>query len=204
MSASDETPDTRPWLIVLAASAGGIEAIRTILASLQPDLPAAVVVLVHRPADNQGMLDDILSRTTVWPVRTVGQGERVRPGFVYIVRPDSHLTVTPERMFLYRNGTSIRFVRSSANPLLTSAAEVYRDRMIAVVLSGGGHDATDGVQTVKAHGGCVIAQDRTTSQVWSMPREAIRTGAVDQVLPVESIADVLNAIVRGGGTAAPA
>jgi two-component system chemotaxis response regulator CheB len=125
------------------------------------------------------------------------EGETIHPGTVYVARSDSHLTVAADRRFRYRDGTRISFVRSSANPLFESAARVFDGHVIAVVLSGAGHDATDGVQGVKAHGGLVIAQDEATSAHWSMPESAIRSGAVDYVLPLGEIASALDAIVHG-------
>ena len=86
---------------------------------------------------------------------------------------------------------------SSANPLFASAAQVYGPRAIAVVLTGSGYDATDGVQAVKAHGGVVIAQDPSTARHSGMPRSAVETGAVDYVLPLDAIAPAIAAIVRG-------
>jgi len=85
----------------------------------------------------------------------------------------------------------IRHVLSSANPLFTSAAGVYGDGVIAVVLTGGDSDATDGVQSVSEAGGIVIAQDEATPQNFSMPRSAIKTGSVDYVLPLDEIAPKL-------------
>jgi two-component system chemotaxis response regulator CheB len=99
-------------------------------------------------------------------------------------------------------------LRSSANPLLESAAAVFGGRLVAVVLSGTGSDATDGVQTVKAHGGIVIAQDKASSEHWDMPEAAVKSGVVDYVLPIVNIAPTLNALVHGravvDGTAAAA
>jgi two-component system chemotaxis response regulator CheB len=88
-------------------------------------------------------------------------------------------------------------VLSSANPLLESAAGAFGDRTIAVVLTGSGLDATDGVQTVKARGGIVIAQDPASADFDRMPQSAVSTGVVDHVLPLEAIAPALVAIVRG-------
>ena len=138
------------------------------------------------------------------PVVTVTSGDRISPGVVYLARPDRHLTVRADRHFEYRDGRRIKFVLSSANPLLETAARVFEGRVIAVVLTGGGTDATDGVQTVKAHGGIVIAQDQASSEHWHMPESAVKTGVVDFVLPIQAIGPAINAIVHGqpvGGVA---
>jgi len=188
---------TVPWLIAIAASAGGIQAVRRILSTLPAELPAAIVIVQHRPPDYDGYLHELLSRRTSWSVRVASQGEAIKSGHVYLARPDSHLTVTPDRTFMYRDGTRIRFLRSSANPLFESAAKGFGGHVVGIVLTGFGRDATDGVQGVKEHGGVVIAQDQATSEQWGMPSSAIESGAVDYVLPLDAIAPAIEHIVRG-------
>jgi two-component system chemotaxis response regulator CheB len=189
--------DDRPWLIVIAASAGGVLALRQLLAGLPADTPAAVVILQHRSPTQPSILNSILARRAKMPVVLAREGELIEPGVVYVARPDLHLTVVPGGRFEYVDGTKVRGVRSSANPLLETAAAVYGDRAIAVVLTGSGMDGTDGVQTVKARGGIVIAQDPDTAEYQSMPRSAVRTGAVDHVLPLDAIPAALVAITQG-------
>jgi two-component system, chemotaxis family, protein-glutamate methylesterase/glutaminase len=153
-----------PWLIAIAASAGGIRAIGRVLAALPEHLPAAIVVVQHRTKTEKSYLNAILGRSSRMPVVTATEGQPIHPGLVYVARPDLHLMVSPDRHFAHRDGKRIRFVLSSANPLLESAAAAFAGRVIAVVLTGCGSDATDGVQHVKASGGVVIAQDRATSE----------------------------------------
>ena len=110
--------------------------------------------------------------------------------------PAAHLTFNRDGTFSYADGTRIRHLMSSANPLFTSAAEVFGAKAIAVVLTGSGFDGTDGVQAIRALGGTVIAQDPTTSRYPSMPAAAIRTGSVDYVLPIEDVAPLLIRLTR--------
>jgi two-component system chemotaxis response regulator CheB len=191
MNASSTGPDEGLWLIVLAASAGGIAALKTVLSSLPVSLPGAVAVVLHRPKRPESILAQILARTCALPVTTARFGESIRPGRVYLARPDFHLTVQASRRFGYVDGRRVRGVLSSANPLLESAAEVFKDHVVGVVLTGSGMDATDGVRCVKAQGGIVIVQDPRTAQYPSMPSSALTTGVVDRVLPVEAIAAAL-------------
>jgi len=186
-----------PWLIAVASSAGGVQALGTLLASLPHDLPAAVVVVQHRPSGGVSYLQEILMRQAHMPVVTASSGDHVSPGVVYLARPDRHLTVRPDRHFEYTDGKRIKFVSSSANPLLETAARAFEGRVIAVVLTGRGSDATDGVQTVKAYGGVVIAQEPASSEHSHMPESAVKTGAVDYVLPLAAIGPAINAIVHG-------
>jgi two-component system chemotaxis response regulator CheB len=189
-----------PWLIAIAASAGGIQALRELLAAMRADLPAAIVILQHRPADKASFLEQILARSAHWPVASARDQTPIAPHVIYVAQPDLHLIVDSNRRFSYIDGTRVRGLLSSANPLFASAAAVFRNRMIAVVLTGSGMDATDGVQAVKACGGIVIAQDPATAEHGGMPQSAIKTGAVDYVLPIAAIAPILAAIVEDHGS----
>ena len=192
---------TDPWVIAIAASAGGVQPLLTILSALPRDLPAAILIVLHRTPRPHNGLADIFRRCTPLPVRMAVAGDPVEPGVVYVARSDLHLSITAKGRFAYVNGRRIRFVRSSANPLLESAAAAFGGRLVAVVLSGTGSDGTDGVQTVKAHGGIVIAQDEASSQHWGMPRAAVKSGAVDYVLPIVDIGPALKALVHGQAAA---
>jgi two-component system chemotaxis response regulator CheB len=186
-----------PWLVVIAASAGGIQAVGIVLGALPQNLPAAVVVVQHRLPGRKSYLDEILMRQAHMPVVIAENGDRIVPGVVYVARPDRHLTIRPDKRMAYVDGSRIRFLLSSANPLLETAAAAFEGRIIAVVLTGRGRDARDGVQNVKAQGGLVIVQDRATSEHWSMPEAALRSGAVDYVLPLDAIGPAIDAIVHG-------
>lgn len=187
-----------PWLIVMAASAGGIDALTTVLRALPADLPAAIVVVQHRtPSSRSENLRWILQQASALPVVMAEQDDRIRPGTVYLARADLHLTISASRQFSYQDGRPIRFVMASANPLFESAAAVFKTHAAAVVLTGKGSDATDGVQAVKAQGGVVIAEDPQTARHGTMPGAAVHSGAVDLVLPLERIGPTLDRIVRG-------
>ena len=200
---ADAEPAVAPWLVVIAASAGGIRAVRTILKHLPPQLPAAVVLVQHRSPDFRDYLGEVLAHETQWSVQVAHPGDPLFTGHVYVARPDSHLTVTPYHTFHYHDGTRIRFSRSSANPLFESAARAFGGQVIGIVLTGHGRDATDGVQTVKSHGGIVIAQDPMSAEAVGMPSSAIDSGSVDYVLPLDEIAPAIERIVRGQPVSQP-
>jgi two-component system chemotaxis response regulator CheB len=186
------------WVIVLAASAGGISALQQLVAALPADLPAAVIVVQHRTIDSR--LQQLLSRRSLLPIKMAEEGGAIEAGVIYLARPDLHLMVKPDRKFEYIDGRRIRFVRSSANPLFESAARAFRNRAIGVVLTGFGRDGTDGVQAVKAGGGIVIAEDPFTADQSGMPMSAISTGAVDYVLPLAAIAPTLMSLIRSNAS----
>jgi two-component system chemotaxis response regulator CheB len=191
-------PDPSPpqWLVVVAASAGGIPALIRFLHGVPHDFPGAILIVQHRTPSRQSILDDILRRATPLRVKTVRGGERIVAGVVYVTPADRDAIVTPDAALELLDGRRIKFVRGSANPLLESAAEVFGRCVIAVVLTGSGTDATDGVQAVRARGGTVIAQDEQTSAHFPMPRSAIESRSGDFVLPLDRISERVRAIVE--------
>lgn len=189
------SPHRRFDLVAIAASAGGVEAVRTILEGLPSNFPAPIAVVLHRSSRFPDYLADVLGRRSKLAVKRVEQSEPMNPGTVYLAPPEKHLIVGPGCIAHLTDGCRIRHLRSSANPLFESAAECLGGRVIAVVLTGYNSDGTDGVQTVKVHGGTVIAQDRSTSEVFGMPSSAIATGCVSQVLPLDQIGPALVRLV---------
>jgi two-component system chemotaxis response regulator CheB len=186
--ANDVMSCTRPdRIVVVAASAGGIRALPLLLGLLPKDFPAPIVVVQHRSPTAESISVSILERRTRLPVAHAVEGEKAQPGVVYVAAPDLHLNVTGAGRFEYSDGRRIRHVPSSANPLFASAAASFGSGAIGVVLTGYGADGTDGVQAVRAHGGVVIAQDQATSEQFGMPGSAIKTGAVDDILPLHQI-----------------
>ena len=173
----------RPGMIVMAASVGGVMALGDVLSALPAGLPVPIAIVQHRTARQPYLLAQVLARRTRLHVVTATEGAVLEPGTAYLAPPDRHLIINPDHTLSLSDGVRIKHVLSSANPLFASAAEVYADGAIAVVLTGGDSDATDGVQGVKAAGGTVIAQDEATSQNFSMPRSAIRTGCSPRISP---------------------
>lgn len=190
-------PKSRYDLIVIAASAGGLAALTRILKGLPPTLQVPIVIVQHRSATTRSILPAILARSSALPVKAAEQGEAVRPGYVYVAPADRHLVVRPGRTLMYTDGTRIKHLLSSANPLFESAARVLKNRVIAIVLTGSGTDATDGVQSVKEMGGIVIVQDPREAQFRGMPEAAIQSGAVDYIVSVEEIAPLLVRLTSG-------
>jgi two-component system chemotaxis response regulator CheB len=194
--AARKHPQPPYHLVVMAASYGGITALREILGNLPADFPAPIAIVQHRSTEPPNMLAKVLGRNTPLTVKTAEEGEVMRPGTVYLAPPELHLQVQTGGVCHLFDGRRIHHLRSSANPLFDSAADVFGGRLIAVVLTGSAHDGTDGVQSVKARGGMVIAQDEASSAAFGMPGSAIATGCVDQILPLEEIGPTLCRLVE--------
>jgi two-component system chemotaxis response regulator CheB len=195
-----EPTEVRPpfEVVALAASAGGLQALSEVLAALPADFRAAVVLVQHLDRRHRSLMAEILSRRTPLRVRQAVQGDRIGAGGVWIAPPDHHLLVNGDGSLSLSQTELVHFVRPSADLLFESMAAGYRDRAIAVVLTGTGSDGEMGVRAVKTTGGTVIAQDQATSEFFGMPGAAIRTGCVDFVLPLPEIAPALITLVMPG------
>jgi two-component system chemotaxis response regulator CheB len=194
MSASRQLPGMR--FIAIAASAGGLTALTELLAGLPSDLSAAVAIVQHRVPAKDTHLQWLLSRRTLLPIITATDGLLIQSGTVYVASSEHHLVVTDDGRFSHEDGLRMFGLRSAANPLFQSVSRVYRDRAIAVVLTGNGSDGAIGTVEIARMGGVVIAQDKT-AEYRGMPQAAIEAGAVDYVLPLSSIASALVQIVSG-------
>ena len=182
-------------VIVMAASAGGIEALCRIFEAFPADLPAAVAVVHHRSPRAGSLLATVLNRCSRISVQDTVPGERLQPGRIALAPANHHLTVQPDGRFTLSGAARVRSQRPAADVLFASVAPVFTTRVIAVVLTGWDSDGTNGLQIVKRYGGKVIAQDEASSEVFQMPRSAIATGDVDDVLSLEQIAPALVAEV---------
>ncbi len=162
-------------LVVVAASAGGLEPLRTLLAGLPADLPAAVLVVLHVPASGGRTLPHILDRAGALPAAAAVDSERLRPVRVYVAPPDRHLLVHNDLVRTSR-GPRQNGVRPAADPLFRSAALLGGPRTIGVVLSGTLDDAALGAATVERRGGRVIVQDPAKASYDSRDLGAARGG----------------------------
>ncbi|MDJ0718898.1 MAG: chemotaxis protein CheB [Prochloraceae cyanobacterium] len=182
-------------IVALAASAGGLNALSEVLSHLPANFPAAIVIVQHLDPRHRSLMADILSRRTPLEVKQAEEGDRIDRGKVYIAPPNRHLLVNPDATLSLTQSELVHFVRPSADLLFDSVAGSYKDRAIAVVLTGTGNDGSMGVQAIEKMGGTVIAQDRETSEFFGMPSAAIQTGTVDFILPLSEIASALISLV---------
>jgi two-component system chemotaxis response regulator CheB len=172
-----------------------------VLAALPDGFPATLVVVQHLDPRHRSLMAEILSRRTSLRVKQAEDGEQVSLATVYIAPPNWHLLVNPAGTLSLSQSEVVHFLRPSADVLFVSVATSYRERAIAVVLTGTGSDGAMGVQAIKKMGGIVIAQDETTAEFFGMPSAAIRSGSVDFVLPLDEIAPALVTLVVKGEAA---
>ena len=182
-------------IVAVAASVGGLKAISAVLSALPADFPAAVVVVQHLSPNQPSPMAEILRRRISLPVTQAVEGETLRPGHVYLASPDKHLLVNPDHTLSLTHTEKVHFVRPSGDVLFESVAACFGPRAIALILTGGASDGTTGIQAIKKAGGITVAQDEASSESFSMPRSAIKSGAVDYILALDAIAPMLLTLV---------
>ncbi len=157
-------------VIVVGASAGGVEALQVLAAGLATDLPASVFVVLHIGSgiDGQSFLPEILARAGPLPVKHPVRGEEIRRAQIYVAPPDYHMLLRLGHVYLL-NGPKENRARPSINPLFRSAAAAYGSRVTGVILTGLLDDGVAGLAEIKRRGGIAVVQDPTTALYPSMP-----------------------------------
>ena len=184
-------------IVALAASAGGLKALTELLAALPRDFPAALVVVQHLDPRHRSLMAEILGRRTALLIKEAREGDALERGLALIAPPNRHLLVNPDRTVSLSQSELVHFVRPSADLLFESTAASYKERAIAVVLTGSGRDGAMGVKAIKKMGGTVIVQDEKTAEFFGMPGAAQQTGLVDFILPLAEIAPALRTLLAG-------
>jgi len=177
-------------VVVIGASAGGIEALRELVGKLPDDFRAAVCVVLHTAPQSPGILDAILSRSGPLPSHNARDREPLKPGVIYVAPPDFHLLVEPGIVRLSKGPRENRF-RPAIDPLFRSAAQVYGPAAIGVILSGNLDDGTAGLWAIKQLGGTAIVQEPADALFPAMPQSALRHVRVDHSLPLVEIPPLL-------------
>lgn len=167
-------------VVVVGASAGGIEALKELVAALPADLAASLFVVLHMPAGATSVLPAILTRAGPLPAEHVEDAAEIALGHIYVAPPDCHLQFDDGRVTATA-GPKENGHRPAVDPLFRSAAHVYGPRVVGVILSGTLDDGTLGLRAVKAHGGVTLVQDPDDAQHSGMPRNAIAFGAPDRI-----------------------
>jgi two-component system, chemotaxis family, protein-glutamate methylesterase/glutaminase len=178
-------------IVVIAGSTGGPAAASRVVAGLPRDLAAAVFIVLHMPAAFTKQFTLQLAEVSSVPVREAESNEAVQPGMIYLCPGSHHLRLSIGGRITLDAGPRIDGYRPCANVALESVAGYARGQAMAVVLTGMGDDAAKGAKAVDDAGGYVIAQDESTSTIFGMPAEAIKTGAVDEVLPLDQISSAI-------------
>src|SRR5215472_3815517 len=174
-------------IVVVAASTGGPATLMKFAPDFPKDFPGTVVLVQHMPGSFTAQFSQQLSEICRIRVKEAEAGEIIVPSQLYICPGSHHMRVSPTGRVSLDDGPRIGGYRPCADLTLESAAEYFGPMTIGVILTGMGNDGAKGVQTVKNAGGYVLVQDESSAVIFGMPQEALKTGAVDQTLPIETI-----------------
>ncbi|MBP2313756.1 chemotaxis protein CheB [Azospirillum soli] len=181
-------------LIVVGASAGGVEALEALVQGLPRDLPAAVCVVLH-VGDRRSTAPQILAKAGPLPASHATDGEPVQCGRIYVAPPGHHLVVDLTRHLRLTRGPHENSTRPAADPLFRSAAQAYGSNVVGVVLSGALSDGTAGLGEIKRRGGTTVVQDPEDARHAGMPRSALGNVTVDHCLPAAAMGKLLARLV---------
>lgn len=181
-------------MIVIGASAGGVQALIDLVARLPADLPAAVLVVLHL-GPGKSALPDILTRSGPLQACHPADGEQLRPGRIYAAPPDLHMVLRDSRIMLVR-GPRENGHRPAIDVLFRSAARAYGGRVVGLVLTGNLDDGTAGLLAIKRQGGVTMVQDPHEAAYPSMPVSALENVEVDHVLPLAKLAQMIGQLAR--------
>jgi two-component system, chemotaxis family, protein-glutamate methylesterase/glutaminase len=178
-------------LIVIGTSAGGLQALSALLHGLAPKFPLPLVVVQHRSADVKSGIREILQGYTDLTVVEADDKEPIAAGRLYLAPADYHLLIEADRTLALSTEGPVQNARPSIDVLFESAAEVYRESVAGVVLTGASADGARGVQRIKQCGGWLIVQDPTTAESRVMPEAALAVVEADEVVPLDRLATSL-------------
>ena len=178
-------------LVAVGASAGGVDALLSLLPALPAGYRLPTVCLLHMPADRDSGLARLFGERLRLPVKEAEDKEPITPGTVYFATPGYHLSVEQDRSFSLSLEPPVHFARPAIDVLLASAADAYGPALAALLLTGANQDGADGMAAVHARGGLTVVQDPHEARASTMPAQVIRRATPDLVLPLAGIAALL-------------
>ena len=187
---TDNPPPDECVVVGIGASAGGLEAYKRLLRQMSENTGMAFVLVQHLDPTHQSLMVELLAKYTAMPVLQVEGPTPIQPNHVYMIPPNRFITIKEGGLFLEQPVIK-RGVRLPIDYFFRSLAQARRERSVCIVLSGTGSDGADGLREVKGEGGMTIVQQPDTAEYDGMPRAALSTGAVDYVLPIDEMPDVI-------------
>lgn len=179
-------------IIVIGGSAGSLEVLLEVLPQLKHDLTIPIVLVMHRKATAESTLVNLLSSRTSICLKEAEEKERIRNNCIYLAPADYHLLFEDDLSFSLDYSEKINYSRPSIDVSFESAAEVFKENLIAVLLSGANADGTNGLREVQQRGGLSIVQDPATAEVSFMPRSAVDAKVADKTIAVTELASFIN------------
>ncbi len=183
-------------LIVIGGSSGSLDALLVILPALSPGFTIPIIIVVHRNSNADNGLTELLAVKTSLHIKEADEKDKLLPGWIYLAPPDYHVLVEEDGTISLDASEKVNYCRPSIDVTFTSAAAVYKQELVGVLLSGANADGAKAMSIIKEYGGRNIVQDPAEALVNYMPEQAILLSPVDAVLPAAAIANLLNRLVE--------
>lgn len=183
--------------IVIGTSAGGVHALGMLLSALPENMRAAVLVVIHLPPDKLSLMPELFSPRCAVPVCEALDKEPIVPGTIYFAPPDYHLLVDAGPQIALSADEAVNYSRPSIDVLFESAADIYRERLLGILLTGGSPDGAAGLLAIQQAGGLTMVQDPETAEVPCMPLAALEILTPDFIFPLEHMASLLKGLPGG-------
>lgn len=182
-------------VLIIGGSAGSLEVLLKLLPAIDINLPFPIIIVIHRKKGSESLLSDLLSSKTTLVVKEIEEKEKIMPKTIYIVPSDYHLLIEKDFTFSLDYSEKINYSRPSIDVTFQSAAEVYTDKLVGLLLSGSNADGVNGLITIGNYGGEVAVQDPLTAQIDYMPAQAISKAKVNKILKIEEMAAYINSLI---------
>ncbi len=183
-------------IVTIGGSSGSLDAVLKIFAFLKDDFKTPVIIVMHRGSEADDSLIKLLSSRTKLMVKEADEKDSIKEGYVYIAPPDYHLLVEEDKTLALDASDKVQYSRPSIDVTFESVAAVYKDKALAILLSGANADGTHGLGCIKKRNGQVIIQDPADAIVSFMPLNAANAVKADGILTWDGIADLLNSLTR--------
>lgn len=183
-------------IVVIGASAGGLDAFRKILSKLDENIKTPIVIVQHMGADSRDSILNLFKKYSTIPIVEPLDKDYILENKIYLAPADYHIIIEHDKSISLNLGPKENFCRPSIDVLFETAAETYFEKTLGIILTGANNDGAKGCRRIKECSGYVIAQDPNESTISIMPQSAIDTGCVDKILTVEEIVVILNSELK--------
>jgi two-component system chemotaxis response regulator CheB len=179
--------------VAIGTSAGGVEMLSLLLPALRAQCRLSIFIVMHIPRERPSLLPDIFASKCALPVREAEDKEPVQPGTVYFAPPDYHLLLDRGPAFALSSDEPVHFSRPSIDVLFESAADIYGERLLGLLLTGANDDGAHGLAAIRQAGGRTVVQEPASAMAAYLPDAALRQGPVDFVLSPQQMQDLFAA-----------
>ncbi|MFC3561290.1 chemotaxis protein CheB [Pedobacter jamesrossensis] len=182
--------------LVIGGSAGSLDVLLEVFPNLSSDINFPIIIVTHRKAGRDSLLGDLLKNRTKLTVNEAEEKEIIRPGNVYIAPADYHLLIEEDHTISLDYSEKVNYSRPSIDVTFQSAAQVFKDELVCILLSGSNADGVAGLKTVNNFGGLVVIQNPNTAIIPYMPQQALNEIKSAEVLDANSMAEFINNLIK--------